>query len=250
MQPSSSRTQPSESAPSTVVERVYLSDCITVLFFACSVGMNFSAHNLISPYLLQKVFVARRVWLKTNTKGYNRHRYETTYEPGRLMLISALFLLAINVILACLAAIVSLGTPHVSFVASVDCEGSDVCHGAMVRADRLVSALLGGWSIVGLITSCLVCIATGLCRFEVHRYKRRVRDRRRLVGQAQEEFVQRIGFTPRSATELVERIRDAPEERLTRIRAAVYQMEHGAAATTTQPTQEGVVNGVPVQFGF
>ena len=108
MQPSSSRTQPSESAPSTVVERVYLSDCITVLFFACSVGMNFSAHNLISPYLLQKVFVARRVWLKTNTKGYNRHRYETTYEPGRLMLISALFLLAINVILACLAAIVSL----------------------------------------------------------------------------------------------------------------------------------------------
>jgi len=236
------RTDSLEVTNSLHVEGLYLSDLTTGMLLACSVCMNFSAHNIISPYLLHKVYSARRVWLKTRTKGHNTHHYEVEFEPGRCLLIATICLLLTNMLLLCFAGMISMSTPYVSFVGSIDCGGSDVCHRAMVNADHLFSGLVGSWALVGLITSFLLGVVTGLCIFEVHLYQLLVCKRRRIVDEAQEaqeaqeQFVQRLGFTPRSAIQVVERIH--------RIRSAVHAME------VEEASRPNIADGVPVCFAY
>ena len=248
---------------------MYLTEYTTVLFFVCSVCIHFSVYNLISPVLLYDVYTTRRDWLRDSTKGRGTHAYEVSYDPSRRILISTLWLLAVNVVLVVLASLIAMSEPHVSFVGRVDCEDSVQCQNAMIRADAIYSTIVGGLAVMGFITCGFTSVLAILCAYEMRVYRKRIQQRQRIAQDAQEQFVQRIGFSPRSAAQMVDRVQDSSHPHLGWLRHAMRQLDaqsdpgldrsecvRGGGGrserqrTQVELTEQDVVSGVPVYVGY
>lgn len=241
-----------------------LSVYINILYLVVGVGLCFSVYNFLSPYFFNSVFTARRAWLKTHNKGDGCHRYETGFDPGRRLLLSMLGGLMVNLLLLGYAGLLASGTPGFSFIKTVNCDHCSTCKDAMLAVDNMWASFVGIWSTLGLITSLFLGFLSISCIYEVSYYQKLCCRRQQIVRTAQQSFVERIGYSPRSATDIVRRVQDASEVELQRMHErhewnerveshsarTVHISDAWNVSTESESRSSWVANGVPVCYAY
>jgi len=131
----------------------------------------------------------------------------------------------VNLLLLGYAGLIASGTPGLSFVKVVDCDHCSTCKDAMLAADNMWASFVATWSILGLVTSLLLGLLSITSVYEVSYYQKLCCRRRQMVASAQQSFVERIGYSPRSATEIVRRVQHASDVELQRMHERQQRQE-------------------------